>query len=257
MRLPAALAAVLLATQAGALEPVPCGAQAQGRLERHLTLRLVTGPGVPVDELRAAVRDSQLLFSRYGLELDVAPTVSTTPLSSVLGGRSESLRKSLEQASLPATHLTPAQQAQARRIVAREALAPLGAFVAEAARPAGDGVIVVLLPSLATPGSVAEQMFASLDALTLSPALLAEPESRDLSEALSAVLGNDPFTPVVFLSRGALARSPDTLGHELGHLLGLSHRDGPENLMSVQRRTGCRPVLDAEQLARARRATVR
>jgi hypothetical protein len=244
---------LLLASQARAVEPVACAAEAQGRFDRKWKLRLVAGPGVPADELRAAVREAGLLFSSYGLELDAAPKVSTTPLSSVMGGRSESLRKSLEQAALPVSgHLTPAQQEQARRLVAREALGPLGEFVSELARPAGEGVIVVLLPSLVASGSVAEQMFVSLDALTLSPALLADPESRELREALSVVLGNEPFSPVVFLSRGALARSPDTLAHELGHLLGLSHRDGPENLMSVQRRSGCRPVLDAQQFARAR-----
>jgi hypothetical protein len=138
-----------------------------------------------------------------------------------------------------------------------QALAPLREFLKrEATGPQRDSaavvVNVVLLSRIADADSPARRYFTELEGLTLSPHL--PPRGAELHRLLGL---SQSFVPTILLSIEDIRRLPPgrvdlSAAHELGHALGLEHREGVD-LMSP-RPPRCVPPLREEQQAQVRRA---
>ena len=129
----------------------------------------------------------------------------------------------------------------------RELLAPALGFIADYGAPPRHAIHVVFLKRIAPTLSLVRRLLPHLTGLTFSPTDDSEPD-------VGALLELEHFTPTVFLSAEDIGRlpadrTPTTLAHEVGHALGLSHADAPDNLMAEGVHTGQPRLTDAQRNA--------
>ena len=175
------------------------------------------------------------------------------PIGPVIGGIRREYKDRLLAAGLPLDGGDAAQAEAARSLLVSYAMERLRLQLDRYAKPARPHrAVVIVLPEIGAPGSMAEALFERLRGLTFSPALraAAPPEQQALYDRLGL---SDAFTPVVFVGTEpirelGLDAVDVTLAHEIGHALGLPHVDDPENLMT-DRIHRCVPSIDAAQAA--------
>ncbi|TNF32059.1 MAG: matrixin family metalloprotease [Deltaproteobacteria bacterium] len=203
----ALLVAVAVATppDAGRLSVLPpCDAATDARVvpDRQVHVALYAGTDVPLEQARSAVAAAEAWWSRHGVTVALSPA-TRVPFAAALTGR--------------------------------DALATTPGFRRWLGRDAADADVidVVVLPTVAAPGSAATRVLTHLDGLTLRPIDLADGDAQALARALD--LPAEMRATVLLGLDGWRRRRPgdaDVLAaHELGHALGLTHTTRPGNLM--------------------------
>lgn len=228
----------------------PCDDAGPATVAGHLILDVVRHPSVDDVALQRVLGGASRWWGARGLWLRMAGPPATVEQGPVLVGIRHEIREALAAAGLDGPSPTPEQAEQARSLVLQTVVAPLKAVLAERATPYRmHTAVVVVLPEIGAPGSVAETLFERLRGLTFSPWLRGRvgPEEAALYELLDLP---ERFTPVVFVGSEPLAELSGevdvTLAHELGHAMGLPHVAGASDLMAdtIHR---CAPGLHPEQ----------
>lgn len=234
----AALGVTLVMTSAS--EPAargPLGAPCDPHAERpavngSIELSLYRGEGVTEAKARELAADVASYFETFALAVSTTGAVQELPYDAMLVRPRE------------------ADDRADARDQATQLLARLGEFVRRHAAAPDGAIRVVVLSSIAEPGSAAEARLGKLRGLALSPAFLPTERPRfDVRDVLG-----DRHAPVILVApRGDAPSDARVLAHEIGHVLGLEHRHHPHNLMT-QHEHGCAPTLDAEQAEGMRRS---
>jgi len=181
-----------------------------------IPVRVVLGEGIDVDAASAVLSEAQVFLAGCGLTME---------------GVARPIRVNIDD-------LFPGRVGEVAE--ASETLLPLRAFLKTHGAPGKPYVNLVLLKRLVPPGGVATRILGELDGLGLPPYV----------ESLKGLGIPTDFTPSAFATLDA-----ETIAHELGHALGLEHRDGlKRNLMQWRgvRQPTC--VLDDGQLEMVRAA---
>jgi len=237
----------------------PCPGRPEVQVSGQLILDVVRHPDVTDGALRRILGGASRWWGSHGLWLTLDEPPHTEAIEPVLEGIRRDLDASVREAGLAPDDPSPEVQAKARQLVIRQVTRPLREQLAQRAVPyRKHTAVVVVLPEIGRPGSVAEALFERLRGLTLSPWLRDRVSAEE--KALYDVLElPERFTPVVFVGTRPLSEvGPEidvTLAHELGHAMGLPHAEARTDLMAdaVHR---CEPGLSkgqAEQLMGYRR----
>jgi hypothetical protein len=208
----------------------------------------VRGTGVSAAQALGAAELAAADWRRLGLVVDVAP-VRASPVGSALGGTDDTLAFHLGRGAGTEAAVT-AQVVGAPLVAAARGLGP-------AATPGT--VLMLAVPTLVSPSSPARHWGLDLRGLTLGRGGLA-PGALDAGgqpepAAGLAGLGLPPLSgPIVFVDVGTPRRPGDvwtTPTHEVGHALGLSHREGGEAVLMRPGTAGqrCQPGLSPVESA--------
>ena len=185
---------------------------------RAVSVRVVLGPGVTVEQATDRLAIARTLWRREGVSLQIDPRF----------GHTRSTAAFVAAGSDPF-----------------EWTAPIRGLIWEHATPARGGVVVVLMPTVLDPASPIARSLDALDGYTWMPG-----DDGAVAHAVNAPLDADP---VVFAGVDAARRIPashpdTTLAHELGHAFGLSHSGRVGGLMTPGSQA-CLPTLDAAERA--------
>lgn len=213
-----------------------CGATATVSPPTRLAVSVLRAPEISDDALRDTTAVAAAVFAPAGVILE-ATTLRAHDGGPALAGTEAEVRRALDLAGV---HDGP----EAEAIILAAVVAPLGDIVRSDAGQGFDLVLVVL-PRVATPDSMANRVLAEIDGIGVGPAIADIPGGADLLAALGAP---DRFTPVAVVGSGDGFTAGFAAAHEIGHALGLPHRDLPGNLMATDR-PSCVPGLTADQAA--------
>lgn len=209
----------------GVADP-PAGAAAQ---ERPLVLWL--GKDVPNTHAQRALGELAAVWGPLGVHFVVterALLVADEPLVVRANPR-------------PTSPGAPPDAPPAADAVSR-AVAPLGALLRRL--PEEGPLHVVVLSRLVAPDAEVLAWLGSLDGLAFAAKPGAAPGDSP-GDALATYLPPRQHAPVALVA--ASPEVADTLAHEVGHALGLSHHRDRFNLMAPHRPGTCRPGLDQAQ----------
>jgi hypothetical protein len=220
-----------------------CGGVSAASVQGRVRIRPVAGEGVSADAAAAAAESAAAFWRRQGLVVEVGAP-SRAPVGAVLGGTDA-------ERALCAGALAP-DAADAEALATCEArfiLAPMVDALDRLARPSVPGeVVFVASGGLVAPGSPVRRAGLGL------PGLAVVGGAGVGAEALPDLFIDPGHTPVVFLDVGTPRRPGDvwtTPAHELGHALGLPHRDGGEAVLMRPGVAGqrCWPGVSAAEAA--------
>jgi hypothetical protein len=204
--------------------PAPCFPAPPAALTGELRLLLLRDPSVPPRALDEAITGIAQVYAPMGLRvLREGPPVTL---------------------AAPVAFPAPTQASNVQ-ISALETIF--------AAAPARSGAVrVLVLPRIVAPEAPLARALGEPLGLGLSP--FAPPE-----DPLRALLPLDALGPAVLLSWRATqgGQIGAVAAHELGHALGLPHREGEGALMAAQPTRGCGPAFTPAEAAALQRAVDR
>jgi len=208
----------------------------------------VRGAGASAAQALAAAERAAADWRQLGLDVSVG-ALRTSAIGAALGGTDDALASQLARGAGTDAAITT-------QVV--------GAPMVAAARSLGDAaapgtVLMLAVPSLVSPTSPARHWGLDLRGLTLgsgglTPGGLDGAGGSEVAAGFG-VLGHPPISaPIVFIDVGTPRRPGDiwrTPAHEVGHALGLSHRDGGEAALMRPGTAGqrCQPGLTAAEAA--------
>ena len=210
-----------------------CADVASLAIEGRVRLRPVAGEGIPLDEARAAAASAAQFWRRQGLHVDVSDPARDV-VTNVLAGSDAQITEC-------------AAQSEAERCQARVITAPMAAAVDRLARPRVPGeVVVVALGQLISEDSPLRSLGLVMPGLSVIDGM-----GSGSGTVPSLAVAAD-HSPVLFIDVGTPRRPGDvwtTPAHELGHALGLSHRDGGESVLMRPGVDGqrCWPGISADE----------
>ena len=195
-------------------------------------LRPVAGAGVSADRALDAAEAAASFWERQGLTVTVAAPVED-PVAAPLGGTEAELALCLGALSPEAADAAALAACEARHLTA-----PLAEALHRLARPRVEAeVVLVAVSTLVAADSPLRRTGLVLPGVTVVDALGTE------DAAVPALPVSPEHTPIVFVDVGTPRRPGDvwtTPAHELGHALGLPHRDGGDAVLM-------RPGVDGQR----------
>ncbi len=224
--------AFVITTALALAPPSSCETGTKKRIDVTLKLEVLRAASISPQVVSQTLDAARAVLAPYGIKVDL---VKTSAVDDTPPFGTGNLPEASSGVRAPAPISGKGAPAQARLNSAAEATR---ALVRKSVPHRNGHIVVVMTPKLASPDSVIRRALGDLRALTLV----------DNGEPLAKLVGLHGRAPLVLL--GMAEEKPATgrtLAHELGHVVGLPHRNALGALMHPHD-DSCPAVLRANEL---------